>query len=128
MLLLRVIDSRGAVTQHFAERFPYRIGRSAQADLRIEAAGVWESHAAILPGENARFLIRSEGESLLLRNGEPVQTAQLASGDELSIGAARVIVSLAPARQKSLVASEAIVWAFILAVAAVEAAAFLVAG
>ena len=128
MLLLRVTDSRGTVTQHLAQFFPYHIGRSVQADLRIEAAGVWENHAVILPGENGRFVIRSEGQSVLLRNGESVQSAQLASGDELSIGAARVVVSLSPARQKSLGASEAIVWALLLAVLTAEAAVFALAG
>src|ERR1700752_3668394 len=102
MLLLRVTDTPGPVPEHPAASFPYRIGRSAQAELRIEEAGVWENHAVVLPSENLHFVIRSEGESLLLCNGEPVRTVQLASGDELSIGAARMMVSLAPAGQKSL--------------------------
>src|SRR5688572_5838693 len=124
MMLLRVTDSRGTVTQHIAESFPYKIGRSPQADLKIEDAGVWEIHAVILPGENARFLIRSEGESLLLRNGAPVLSVQLASGDELSLGAVRVTVCLAPARQKSLGFAEALVWGLLFVVAAAEAAVF----
>ena len=127
MLLLRVTDGRGAITQHTAESFPYRIGRSPQADLRIEAAGVWENHAVILPGENARFMIRSEGESLLLRNGTPVRTAQLASGDELSIGAMRVLVGLSPARQKSLSLAEATVCVLLLVVMTAQAAIFVLA-
>src|SRR5688572_2416237 len=121
MLSLRVTDSRGTVTEHLAASFPYRIGRSAQAALRLEEAGVWENHAVIVLSENRRFVIRSEGESLLFRNGEPVRSVQLASGDELSIGAARVMVSLAPAGQKSLGLAEALVWLLFIAVATVQA-------
>jgi predicted component of type VI protein secretion system len=128
MLLLRVTDSRGIVTAHIADSFPYRIGRAAQADLRLEAAGVFENHATILAGDNARFLVRSEGESLLLHNGEPTRSAQLAAGDEISIGSMRVLVSLAPARQKSLGAAEAVAWALLLAVLVGEAAIFALAG
>ena len=128
MLLLCVTDARGAVTQHIAEKFPYRIGRSAQADLRIEASGVWENHAIILPGENSRFLIRSEDESLLLRNGEPIRSSQLAAGDELTVGSARVLVSLAPARQKSLGFAEAMAWVLLVVVAAAELLILATAG
>jgi hypothetical protein len=128
MLLLRVTDSRGAVTQHVAESFPYKIGRSPQASLRLEAPGVWECHATILPGENARFLIRAEGDSLLLQNGEPIRTAPLATGDELSFGSAKILVSLAPATQKSIVLSEAVVWVLLLGVIALEIVIFVVAG
>ena len=127
MLLLRVTDDRGVVTQHIAESFPFRIGRSVQADLRIEAAGVWDTHAVIVPGENSRFLIRSEGESLLLRNGELVRSAQLASGDEFSIGAAWVLISLAPAAQKRLAMAEAVVWLLLLSVVALQTAVFTLA-
>lgn len=128
MLLLRVTDARGAVTQHIADAFPYRIGRSARADLKIEASGVWENHATILPGENSRFFIQSEGESLLLRNGEAIHSAQLAAGDELSVGSARVVVSLAPARQKSLGFTEAMAWVLLVLVVAAEALIFAAAG
>jgi pSer/pThr/pTyr-binding forkhead associated (FHA) protein len=127
MLLLRVTDSRGTVTQHIAGSFPYRIGRSAQDDLRLEAPGVWENHATIFPAANARFLVRPGGESLLFRNGEPIGEAQLAPGDELSIGSVRVLVSLAPAIQTRLGFAEATVWALLCAVIAAEVAVFLFA-
>jgi len=120
MLLLRVTDARGVVTQHLAQSFPYRIGRSAQADLRIEAPGVWEDHATILPGDSFKFLIRSEGESLLLRHGEAIRSAPLGTGDELFLGSARMVVSLAPARQRSLGVTEAMVWVLLAALAVAE--------
>jgi pSer/pThr/pTyr-binding forkhead associated (FHA) protein len=120
MLLLRVTDSRGAVTPHIAESFPYTVGRSPQADLRLQEPGIFENHATILPAGDGRFLIQAEGESLLLRNGEPVRSAPLAAGDELLIGSLRVVVSLAPARQKSLGLSEAAAWVLLAAVVAGE--------
>jgi hypothetical protein len=127
MLLLRVTDSRGGVTQHIAEAFPYRIGRSPQAHLRLQEPGVFDHHASIVPAEHARFSIQTEGESLLLRNGEPVRSAQLAPGDEFSIGSARILVSLAPARRKRLAAAEAALWLLLGGVMVSQVAALLLA-
>ena len=127
MLLLRVTDSRGTVTQHLVEKFPYRIGRSTQSHLRLEEPGIFEQHASIVPAEHGRFLIRSEGESLLLRGGEALREAQLVPGDELSLGSARIMVSLAPARQKRLALSEAIVWLLLAIVAAGQTAVLVLA-
>ncbi len=127
MLLLRVTDSRGAVTQHLAEAFPYQIGRSSQADLRLQEPGVFENHASIVPSEKARFVVQTEGESLLLRNGEPVRRVQLAPGDEFLIGSARILVSLAPAKQKRLAASEAAVWLLLAGVMASQVVSFFLA-
>jgi pSer/pThr/pTyr-binding forkhead associated (FHA) protein len=116
-----VTDSRGAVTQHIADSFPYIIGRSTDSDLRVEAPGIFEKHASIHAGENARFVIRAEGESFLLRNGESIRSAQLAPGDEITIGSARLLVSLAPARQKSLSRAEFVLWLLLAGVVNAEA-------
>lgn len=122
MLLLRVIDHRGTVAEHVVTTFPFHIGRSSNADLRIDAPGTWDSHAVISLEENEKFLIRAEGSALLLVNDEPAVEHVLAPGDEVSLGSARILTSLSPPRQRTLVASEVGVWCLLLLVAFIEAA------
>lgn len=126
MLQLQVTDERGAVTQHAADIFPFLIGRSPNAQLRLVASGVWEEHASISlidqPGRPApRFIIEPVRESLLTVNGEAVRSKEISMGDEISLGAARILVSLAPGRQTRLGWHETAVWAILIFVVIVEA-------
>ncbi|MGZ8940726.1 MAG: FHA domain-containing protein, partial [Limisphaerales bacterium] len=126
MLQLHVTDERGVVTCCIAETFPFRIGRSAGADLQISSAGVWEEHACIRLSarEGARdehFIIESVGQSLVSINGQMTPSKVISIGDEISLGAARLVVSLAPARQSKLVWHESLVWAILLLIVALEA-------
>ena len=133
MLQLQVTDERGAVTQHRADHFPFVIGRSPEAQLRLVAPGVWEEHASInlvdQPGRSApRFLIESLRESLLTINGEAVRSKEISVGDEISVGAIRILASLAPARQTRLGWHEAIVWGLLICVVILEALVVHLAG
>lgn len=126
MLQLNVTDERGWATICEARTFPFVIGRSSTADLQITSAGVWEEHASIrLVRREAthlqRFVIESRGESLLFVNGEVTARKEIAIADEISLGAARVLVSLAPARQTTLRWHEVQVWLLLLFVVLVEA-------
>jgi hypothetical protein len=119
MLQLHVTDDRGAVTTHQANTFPFLIGRSANAQLRFTAPGVWEEHARIRLAEEQgtkekRFFIEAAGHSLLSVNGEVASSQRLSIGDEISIGAIRVVVTLSPARQTALALHESMVWALLL--------------
>ena len=126
MLQLHVTDERGSVTSSVAETFPFVIGRAPAADLRITSAGVWEEHASIRLSENGdpraqRFLIESAGQSIISINGEVTRSKLLSIGDEISLGAVRLVVSLAPARQSKLAWHESLVWAVLLFVVVLEA-------
>lgn len=126
MLQLHVTDDRGAVTAFQADEFPLVIGRSPQAQLRISSAGVFEEHARIdlvrpESGTGERFVIQALGHSLVSVNGAVAASKQLAIGDEVSLGAARLVVSLAPARQGKLGLHESLVWGILLVVVFVEA-------
>src|SRR5688500_904703 len=104
MLQLYVTDDRGAVTSHIVDRLPFLIGRSSQADLQLVVPGVWDEHASIDLTDTEgvarkRFVISSIRESLLSINGEVASAKELRIGDEISLGATRIVVSLAPARR-----------------------------
>jgi hypothetical protein len=127
MLQLHVTDDRGAVTSHTVDHLPFLIGRSPQADLQLVAPGVWEEHAFIDLAESEsaarkRFVIAPVRESLVAINGEVVAGKELHIGDEITLGATRILVSLAPAKQGKLSLQELTVWALLLAVVIVEAA------
>ena|SRR5687768_11295054 len=125
MLLLQVTDDRGSVAGYEVSEFPLIVGRSAQAGLSISAPGVFEEHASIQLAPSAsglghRFTIEALGSALVSVNGVVVPARQLAIGDEISVGAARVVVSLAPARRKKLSFHEVVVWSLLLLVVIVE--------
>jgi hypothetical protein len=127
MLQLHVTDERGTVTSYLASEFPLLIGRSSRAQLRLDSAGVWEEHARIDLAESSRFpdqqryVIESLGQSLVSINGAISAAKELAIGDEMVIGAARLIVSLSSARQKRLAVHEWSVWTLLFLVVGCEA-------
>jgi hypothetical protein len=122
-----VTDERGTVTSHIATELPLLIGRSAQSHLRLDSAGVWDEHARIYLAESSRvpnqdrFVIESLGQSLVSVNGEITAAKELAVGDEILLGAARLTVGLAPASQKRLAFHEWSVWSLLLLVVLCEA-------
>ncbi|HEX7860113.1 MAG TPA: FHA domain-containing protein [Verrucomicrobiae bacterium] len=127
MLRLDVTDDRGAVAAYEISEFPLVIGRSANAGLQIAAAGVFEEHACIQlaparSGPGQRFTMEALGSALMSVNGEILPNKQLAVGDEISLGAARVTVSLAPAARKKLSAHELFVWTLLLLLVIFESA------
>ena len=126
MLLLHVTDDRGAVAAYEIKEFPVLIGRSAQAGVRISSAGVFEEHASIhlAPAESGageRVFIEAMGDALIAVNGVVHSRKQLAIGDEVSVGGARVAVSLSPTLQRKLGFHEGVVWFLLLLIVAAEA-------
>jgi pSer/pThr/pTyr-binding forkhead associated (FHA) protein len=84
---LTLREQNGAIRNTEIERGWTRIGRSANADLRLDHPSVSRRHALIVsePGRPLRIL---DDRSLngILRNGEPIEWARLSDGDELQIG------------------------------------------
>lgn len=126
MLQLDVTDERGAVTSFVVKKFPFVIGRSPLGDLPITSAGVWEQHATIRLADREqvktqRFVVESIGQSIVSINGDIALAQALSVGDVISLGAARLTVSLAPSEQSMLAWHELTVWALLLGVVILEA-------
>jgi pSer/pThr/pTyr-binding forkhead associated (FHA) protein len=70
-----------------------RIGRSARADIRLDDPSVSRRHA-LLVSEPGRVLRVLDDRSLngVMLNGETIEWARLADGDELGIGFHRLFV------------------------------------
>jgi hypothetical protein len=86
-------DDDGEVVSYAIERGWTKIGRSVNADLRLDDPSVSRRHALIVaePGKPLRVLDDRSLNGLLV-NGKTVEWGQLRDGDELTIGCHRLFV------------------------------------
>lgn len=84
-------EDDGSIHSFAIERGWTRIGRSANADLRLDDPSVSRRHALIVaePGKVLRVLDDRSLNGVSV-NGEPVEWAPLRDGDELAIGRFRL--------------------------------------
>src|SRR5882757_1711990 len=102
MIQLDVLYGKTAGASTVARRFPFVIGRSAGAHLRLEEDGIWEQHLSISLQSPEGFLLRNQSGALTSVNGEPVEQTILRNGDLIEIGPAQIRFSLGPAAQHDL--------------------------
>ena len=103
-------------------RFPFVIGRAAEAGLPLDEAGVWERHLRIEFQRGAGFTFTAQNDALTLVNGERAESGLLRNGDLIELGSAQLRFWLARSEQKSLVPREALTWAALFALFAAQAA------
>jgi pSer/pThr/pTyr-binding forkhead associated (FHA) protein len=111
MVQLRIQSGKMAGTETVVRHFPFRMGRSASADLRLEEDGVWDAHAEIVFDPEAGFLLRANHDALTGVNGKRCHEAVLRNGDELEIGALKLRFWLGATRQRTLQVREWLTWA-----------------
>lgn len=121
MVLLRILSGKMAGTDITARHFPFRIGRSPDADLQLAEDGVWEHHLDLTLDRTAGFSVAVAPEALASINGQPVRQAILRNGDTIEIGALKIRFWLGSVRQYRLYFRELLMW---LAIAAITAAQF----
>ena len=115
MVQFKILSGKKAGSLWEARRFPVRIGRSANANLQIEQAGVWDDHLKV-GAEPDGFVLETQGSALASINGQPVQRAVLRNGDTIEMGSAKLQFWLSEARQRGQGVREAFVWGVIVAV------------
>lgn len=120
MVLLRLLSGSLAGQETVARRFPFRVGRGAQEQLRIEQPGVWESHFVIERPPGQTVALRALAGAITLVNGERVETVALRNGDVIEAGAARLRFWLSPVNQAGLVLRESLTWLGLVAITAFE--------
>ena len=116
MLQLSIVSGKMAGTSLVARRFPVRIGRSPDADLRLEENGVWDEHLVLGFHAAEGFVVETAPNALAAVNGHPVQRAVLRNGDIIEIGSVRLQFWLSETRQSGLRLREGITWAAIAAI------------
>jgi pSer/pThr/pTyr-binding forkhead associated (FHA) protein len=109
MVHLQILSGNKTGCQFTKSRFPILVGRDAGADISLDDPGVWPRHLQITR-ESRGLVCRVETNALVRINDAPVDEAVLRNGDVISIGALKILFTLAPVRQSSLVAREWLVW------------------
>jgi len=110
MVELRIVSGKMAGTSWNARRFPVRIGRAANADLRLEEDGVWDDHLLLDFERGEGFILSAQPNALTQVNGQSVEQTRLRNGDEITLGSLKLLFSLARTRQASLRWREILTW------------------
>jgi pSer/pThr/pTyr-binding forkhead associated (FHA) protein len=122
MVQLRILSGKMAGTDIVARRFPFRIGRSAAADLPLPEDGVWDLHLELTLDPAAGFVVTASPDALAAINGQPVRQAVLRNGDIMEIGALKIRFWLGAVRQYGLGIREWLVWTAFVGIAAAQLA------
>jgi pSer/pThr/pTyr-binding forkhead associated (FHA) protein len=84
------------------------IGRADDCDLRIDLDGVASRHAEIAQSAGGKLTLRNlDASHKTLLNGEAVDQAQLARGDEIRIGNCRWVLQAPGLRPEKVLTPEA---------------------
>lgn len=113
MLQLQILSGKSAGVLWDTRRFPVRIGRAANSDLRLEDDGVWEEHFQLALSPPEGFVLTAQPGALVNVNGVAAQTLRLRNGDLITAGSVKLCFRLSETRQPSLRAREWLVWSLI---------------
>lgn len=111
MVQLQILSGPRAGQRWNALRFPARVGRSPQADLRIEGDGVWDWHLQIDLDPVRGVVLYPGPEALTIVNGHPASAVRLLSGDLIEAGSVKLRFGFSPTRQYDLRFREGATWA-----------------
>ena len=109
MIELRILSGKQAGASVVARRFPFLVGRAADAGLRLEDEGIFDRHFNLLL-KRAEFFAVSEPQAVTAVNHQPVAETRLRSGDIIQAGSVSLVFSLSPVRQRTLRFRETVVW------------------
>ena len=110
MLQLKILSGKMAGHESVARHFPFRIGRSAAANLRIEDAGIWDEHLTLSLNAAGQIEATVQLGALATVNSQSLDHGRLRNGDIIQIGGVQLAFELSPARQRSFWAREGLVW------------------
>jgi hypothetical protein len=116
MVQIKILSGRKAGSSWDARRFPVRIGRSANSDLQLEEAGVWDDHLTLRLDPAEGFLLETHENALATVNGHPAPRTALRNGDTIDIGSVKLRFWMSEPRQRGQALREAFVWTLITAV------------
>jgi pSer/pThr/pTyr-binding forkhead associated (FHA) protein len=122
MVQFKVLSGKMAGSEMAARHFPFRIGRSVSADLRVEEDGVWEQHLELSFDPTTGFTLVAKPNALASVNGQPFDTILLRNGDLIEIGALKIRFWLSDTKQKSLSWREWATWTGIVLITGLQVA------
>jgi len=116
MIQLKIISGQTAGDIQVVRRFPFRIGRAPENDLRLETPGVWDWHLTLEFEKAEGFILRTAPDAFAAVNEQPQTSARLRNGDIISFGSAKIQFWLAAPIQRGLRLREAFIWVLLAAV------------
>jgi len=120
MIQLKIISGSTADAIQVVRRFPFRIGRAPENDLRLEAPGVWDNHLTLEFQKSEGIVLHTAPDAFVAINEQPLTSARLRNGDIISFGSAKIQFWLAAPRQRGLHLRELSIWLLLLAVTAFQ--------
>jgi pSer/pThr/pTyr-binding forkhead associated (FHA) protein len=120
MIQLRILSGDTAGDIQVVRRFPFRIGRAAENDLRLQATGVWDRHLTLEFEKSEGVTMSAAPDVFAAVNEQPAVSARLRNGDIISFGSAKIQFWLDAPRQHGLRLREWSVWLLIAAVTAFQ--------
>ncbi len=122
MVQLDILSGKSAGGQTAVRRFPFRIGRAAGNDLRLDDDGIWDQHLILDWEKKEGFWLTLASNALATVNHQPIQNALLRNGDLIGLGSVKLQFWLAATRQRGLRLRELFVWTLITVVTAAQLA------
>jgi hypothetical protein len=122
MVQLRILSGKKAGDTQVVRRFPFYVGRAAENDLCLDAAGIWDRHFLLEFKKKEGFMLQTCADAFAAVNDQPQTSVRLRNGDIISFGAEKIQFWLAAPRQRGLRFREFFVWALITAVTAAQIA------
>jgi pSer/pThr/pTyr-binding forkhead associated (FHA) protein len=122
VIRLEILSGKQAGQNILVRRFPFRVGRSAQAGLCLSDPGVWGEHCQVdyLPPEG--FVVRSNPQADTWVDSQRVDTERrLANASEIAVGGVRLRFTVADPVPRDLRLRESVTWLFLAAVILGEA-------
>ena len=121
MIQLQILSGQQAGHDIVVRRFPFTIGRGAGQDLQATDGGIWDRHLTIEFRRSDGFVLIVQPGALVMVNGVRVDTGLLRNGDMLELGSMRSRFWLARSEQRPLGWREAIMWAALTGLFALQA-------
>ena len=116
MVQLQIISGKQAGLLWEARRFPVRVGRGVEMDLRLEEDGVWDDHFQLDLDAQTGFHLSATPGVIVSVNQTPVQSIRLRNSDIITAGAVQLSFRLSPTQQPSLRLQEWFVWGLVTTV------------
>ena len=121
MIQFQILSGRQAGKLVTIKRLPCLVGRGAEANLRLDDAGVWDQHVEITFDRRTGFLCRTQAEASLLLNHEKILSGVLRNGDLIETGSVQMRFWLTPGEPQSTRFREALTWTALVALFGVQA-------
>ena len=120
MVQLGILSGRQAGVEVAVHRFPFRIGREAGADFRLEEEGVWDQHARLELQVPEGIWLASRVEAPVAVNGSASTGLILHNGDVLELGAVKIRFWLGETVQREQRLREALTWGAVASLGALQ--------